>query len=593
MRRTYKKQAPVRWLARMLALVLMLSPCTALAEQQIIPSASCLAAGSVVDFSLVGMEGESYVYTLMKEGTELFTRETDLTWVSYLPRKSGTYTLKATDGQSSAQTDFTVTEPLSCTLADIPGQLAAGEPLFPAPRAVGGTEQYSYLYTITGPDGTEAWSAGADWHWVGTVPGDYTLTVTAQDSLGNQAEAEAAFAVTEGAGIALQPNGGALLAHGGQQSWRVFAPGPWTATTADDFLTLTTDHGNSGESLCVTAAEATDAPRQGYVTITSGAYSLQVPVLQSSSHGVDEEISLSASVAPVQVEGVSHFAWLNADGAKAFAVTCEADWTASTEADFIHMDSAPDGLTLTVDEALPGPTRWGLVSISSADSTAYIHVYQPGSTVETTAAAAVTPPQQAHEFVLYSQSCGWWQDKPYGSTNLQQSGCAIFALSHALQCLGYSGDEITPEQLAGAYANALREGGTVNSYLVGHAADDLGFKTRYDLYDDRSAICAKMDEGAVFSFAVVSGHIAMVSEKSEDGTMMHIVDSAPSATWERIQNAQLYIQTADGGFAPLASLAELPGIRYYIETGCFSGADYWLKTDYVVQRGVRLIQRQE
>lgn len=588
-----KKAFDKHMVVRLAALLLAFAPCAALAEPQLIPSTDCLAVGSVVDFSLAGMEGESYTYALIKDGQELFTRETDETWVSYLPRGSGAYTLQATDGQTSVQADFTVTAPLTCTLAELPSQLAAGQPLFPYPQAVGGTGVYSYIYTITGSTGTEAWSAGADWHWVGAVPGDYTLTVTAADSLGNQAEATTAFTVTQGAGITIRPNGGALLAHGGQQSWQVFAPGPWTATTADDYLTLTTAGGSSGDSLCITIEEPTATPRQGCVTITSGECSLQVPVVQSASQGVDEEISLFASSSTVQVEGVSHLAWLNADGAKAFAVTCDTDWTADTVADFIRVDTAPDGLTLTVDEALPGAARCGLVSISSADSTAYIHVYQPGSTLEATPAMAVAPPQQTREFVLYSQSSGWWQDKPYGGTNLQQSGCAIFALSHALQCLGYTGDAIAPEQLAAAYANALREGGTVNSYLVGHAANDLGFKTRYDLYDSLPTICAKLDEGAVFSFAVVSGHIAMVSEKSADGTMLHIIDSAPSATWERIQNAQLYIQTADGGFAPIASLAELPGIRYYIETGCFGGADYWLEADYVARRGVRLIQKQE
>lgn len=583
----------MRFVARMIALLLALVPCAALAEQQLTPNVTCLAVGSVVDFTLTDMEGESYTYTLLKDGEELFTRETSITQVSYLPRESGAYTLQVTNGANTAEASFTVTEPLTCTLTELPEQLATGEPLFPGPMVAGGTGEYSYLYTIVGPDGLSAWSAGADWHWVGTAPGNYCLTVTAADTLGNQAQAEATFTLTPGAGITVQPTGGALLAHGGQQSWLVFAPGPWTATTADAFLQLTTAHGASGESLCVTVADAVSAARQGTITIASGAFSLEVPVVQSASHGVDEEISLLPSSAPVQVEGVTHLAWLNAEGTKAFAVACPEEWTAAAEDSFIQVEAASDGLTLTVDEAVPGTARCGLVCISSTDSSAFIHVYQPATPLETPPAAAATPPQENHDFILYSQSSGWWQNKPYGNTNLQQSGCAVFALSHALQCLGYSGVEIAPEQLAAAYASALREGGTVNSYLVGHAADDLGFKTRYDLYDNLSTICAKLDDGAVFSFAVVSGHIAMVSEKSEDGTMLRIIDSAPSATWERIQNAQLYRQTADASFSPISSLEELAGIRYYIETNCFGGTDYWLEADYVARRGVRLIQPQE
>ena len=94
----------------------------------------------------------------------------------------------------------------------------------------------------------------------------------------------------------------------------------------------------------------------------------------------------------------------------------------------------------------------------------------------------------------------------------------------------------------------------------------------------------------MFSFAVVSGHIAMVAEQSEDGSMFRIIDSAPSATMERIKNAQLYRREADGSFAPITSLTELEGIRYYIENGAFGGADYWLEASYVTKRGVRLIQ---
>lgn len=583
----------MRRLAPLLACLLAFAPCAALAELSLTPSATCLAAGSVVDFTLSGLQGEGCTYTLYREGEALFTRETDVLQVSYLPTESGAYTLVAAAGEETAQADFTVTEPLACTLPELPRTLAAGEPLFPAPIATGGPGEYTYVYTLSGPMGEEAWSAGADWHWVARVPGEYQLTVTAMDTLGNQAQAQAAVTVTDGPGISVASGGGGLLAHGGQKSWRVYAPGPWTASTQDGFIHLDSARGLSGECLSITITGATEVPRQGSITLRSGDCSLTVDVLQSAGQGVDEELSLLQPQEPVLVQGAAHAAWLNADGACTFPVTCASAWTADTEADFIHIDTSGDALTLSVDEPVPGTARSGLVTIATRDSAAYVHVYQPAGPLSVPAATTATPPGREEGFTLYSQSSGYWKDKPYGNTTLQQSGCAIFALSHALQCLGFQGEEITPEYLAAHYAASLREGGTVNSYLVGHAGDDRGFKTRYDLYDSLPAIRQKLDEGAVFSFAVVKGHIAMVAGQSQDGTMLRIIDSAPSATWERIQNAGLYTLAEDGSFAPLERLGDIPGLRYYIETGCYGGAEYWLEADYVARRGVRLIQPRE
>ena len=99
----------------------------------------------------------------------------------------------------------------------------------------------------------------------------------------------------------------------------------------------------------------------------------------------------------------------------------------------------------------------------------------------------------------------------------------------------------------------------------------------------------KRQDGAVFSFAVVNGHIAMIADVSADGSMVKVIDSAPSATWERIGEHRLYIEK-DGSFVPVEDLADIPGIRFYPETDAFGGAVYWLESDYAARRGVRLIQ---
>ena len=193
---------------------------------------------------------------------------------------------------------------------------------------------------------------------------------------------------------------------------------------------------------------------------------------------------------------------------------------------------------------------------------------------------------------LYSQTDGWWRNKKYSISQLEQSGCAVFTLSHALQLLGYTGEEIRPETLAKTYAVALMKdgSGTMNSTLVGRAGDDFGFKTRYQLYENQSVIQDKARGGAVFSFSVVNGHIACVAQVLEEDGKCLIIDSAPSATFERKGDEPVYIRDGSGAFVPVNSPAEIPGCVYCIETDSFGCAVYYMDLAYVARRGVRLIQ---
>ncbi|MBR6754211.1 MAG: BACON domain-containing protein [Clostridia bacterium] len=192
---------------------------------------------------------------------------------------------------------------------------------------------------------------------------------------------------------------------------------------------------------------------------------------------------------------------------------------------------------------------------------------------------------------LHSQTDGWWRDKKYSISQLEQSGCAVFTLSHALQLLGYTGEEIRPETLAKTYAVALMKdgSGTMNSTLVGRAGDDFKFKTRYQLYENPSVIQDKARGGAVFSFSVVNGHIACVARVLEEEGKCLIIDSAPSATFERKGDEPVYIRLPDGVFKAVDSPAEIPGVSYCIETDSFSCAVYYMDLSYVARRGVRLI----
>lgn len=53
--------------------------------------------------------------------------------------------------------------------------------------------------------------------------------------------------------IIVEKSGGGLSGHGGQESWTVYAPGPWIASTEDGFFTLETSSGDPGDPLTVTA----------------------------------------------------------------------------------------------------------------------------------------------------------------------------------------------------------------------------------------------------------------------------------------------------------------------------------------------------
>ena len=203
--------------------------------------------------------------------------------------------------------------------------------------------------------------------------------------------------------------------------------------------------------------------------------------------------------------------------------------------------------------------------------------------VENTAAA----PQEGFE--LYSQKDGWWLDKKYSRSNLDQSGCALFALSHALQILGMDSPDTQPAVLGKDYAAYLAESGTVTSNLLAAASRVFGFKTEKDKISDSNRIVQLFDEGAVFSFAIVNGHIALAAGLSEDGTKVRVIDSAPSATMERIEGANMYLEDEQGGWQMITSLWDVPGARYYPETDQFSGMEYYLDLSYVAARGVRLI----
>ena len=216
-----------------------------------------------------------------------------------------------------------------------------------------------------------------------------------------------------------------------------------------------------------------------------------------------------------------------------------------------------------------------------------------------------TAPAQEGPDVVYSQKDGWWHKtvyskKPYES--LEKGGCAIFSLSHILQRLGYSGEEVQPAALASANSRFYIQGrGTDNGGLLNRAAENYNFVTQEDLIltEREAALCLR--RGDLFSFGIVLGHIAMVDGVSEDGTLVHVVDSASGATFERKNdkryrtNGHIYWQAEDGSFKEAETADQLPGIRWFFETGEYGGMSYWMDLHYCLtynkHAGLRLIRR--
>jgi hypothetical protein len=130
----------------------------------------------------------------------------------------------------------------------------------------------------------------------------------------------------------------------------------------------------------------------------------------------------------------------------------------------------------------------------------------------------------------------------------------------------------------------------LNSTLIGRAGKNFGFKTQQELIKSKNAILNKFGEGAVFSFAIVKGHIALAAAADEKEEMVLIYDSAPSVTLERLQRGKMYLRDENGSYQEIKDLSLVPESKYYFVTDSFNGMCYYMDLDYVAKRGVRLIQ---
>ncbi len=216
-------------------------------------------------------------------------------------------------------------------------------------------------------------------------------------------------------------------------------------------------------------------------------------------------------------------------------------------------------------------------------------------TAEITVPVAGAAPAQEGPEVVYSQKDGWWYKKKYSSTrDLQKAGCAIFALSHALQRMGIADESVIPDKLGRTYSGYYVEGrGTYNEGLTSKAAQDYDFLTQKALLKSAREIADSLRRGDYLSFSIVDGHIALADGISEDGTKVHIIDSAAGATFERMKTAgTIFRLEADGSFTEAAVPEDLPGMRWFFESQEYGGMAYWMDIGYCANRGMRLLRPQ-
>ena len=218
-------------------------------------------------------------------------------------------------------------------------------------------------------------------------------------------------------------------------------------------------------------------------------------------------------------------------------------------------------------------------------------IYPDGSTdkgsVRILVSGTAEDPQNTDK--IYSQKDGWWKDKAYSKSELEKSGCAIFTLSHALLRMGWTGEAIRPENLAVTYKNCYVKNGTAVARLIHNASLEYGYTTRSALVTDAASLREGLKNGDYYSFSIAAGHIALMTGIDEKAGKVRIVDSAPSATFERIKKGKIY-DLRDGEYIEVEDPGEIAEARYFFETQFYGGMEYYMDLSYCARRGGRLIR---
>ena len=217
--------------------------------------------------------------------------------------------------------------------------------------------------------------------------------------------------------------------------------------------------------------------------------------------------------------------------------------------------------------------------------------FEDGHTERAEASLAVrgTAAEPLGPETVFSQRDGWWKDKAYSKTDLDNAGCAIFTLSHALQRMGYTGEDVRPENLAKTFRNCYVKNGTAVARLINNASKEYGYETERNLIHDAARLREGLKNGDFYSFSIVTGHIALMTGIDGKANKVRVTDSAPSVTFERMKKGKAYA-LSEGQYIEVKDPGEIPGARFYPETGEYGGLEYYLDLEYCARRGGRMIR---
>lgn len=232
------------------------------------------------------------------------------------------------------------------------------------------------------------------------------------------------------------------------------------------------------------------------------------------------------------------------------------------------------------------------------DYTLEITVSFPGNITETasvTIPVRGTAPEQRGKDFIYSQMDGWWHNVSYSKENkrtVESSGCALFAVSHALQRLGCDSDDALPGALARDYHKCyIKSVGTSTEALVTQTGLDFGFETAHLPVRAEDELVSFLKRGDLFCLGIVKRHVVLADGFDEENLKVHIVDSAPGITFSKLKPAQAWLRDEDGAYRAVRTAEEIPGIRWFFETSQYGGTGYWLDLKDCAARGMRLIRR--
>lgn len=216
-------------------------------------------------------------------------------------------------------------------------------------------------------------------------------------------------------------------------------------------------------------------------------------------------------------------------------------------------------------------------------------------TAAVTVSVAGTAPEQQGATFVYSQTDGWWKQPLYEASythTLESSGCAVFMLSEALQRMGLGGSEALPESLAGEYGKYYTEGtGARTEAMITQAGLHFGFETVHLPVKNADEILSFLRRGDLFCLGPVPRHVVLADRADAESRKVHVIDSWPEATFNKLGGTPAWIPDEDGTWQKIRSADEIPGIRWFFESGRFGGAEYWLDLDFCALRGMRLIRR--